>query len=136
MPCTCRPILNHAHAIDQCDVYYQLSYQESEQLYAATQLFRDTIIAQAINPNYNGGPPVQPEIELTDFQCLAWLTYLDWALIEHEETHPAQHATIAVNPSMSVHQWLLENIETVNSYSLEHDQNPNECTDDDRYDIQ
>ena len=93
--------------MDRCDVYYQKSYQESEQLYAATTLYRDTLNAQAINPNYNGVPPVQPAVVLTPFQCLAWLTYLDWALIEHEETYPAQHATVAVNPSQSVHYWLL-----------------------------
>ena len=93
--------------MDECAIFYQKSLQESVQLYAATTLYRDTQFAQAANPNYNGVPPVQPEVELTDFQCVAFLTYLDWALIEHEETYPAHHATVALNPSTSVHWWLL-----------------------------
>ena len=136
MPCTCKPLPSHADAIEQCGIYHQKSFQESEQLYAATQLFKDTIIAHSNNADYDGPLPVQPEIELTDFQCVAWLTYLDWALIEHEQTYPAQHAETPINPSKSVYAWLLENIGTVNSLSLEHDQNPNECTDAARYEIQ
>ena len=136
MPCTCRIIPSHADAVTESGIYFGKNLQESEQLYAATTLYRDTLIAQAANPNFNGAPPVQPEVELTDFQCAAWLTYYDWALVEHEDLFKEQANARPLNPSKSVHRWLCDNIMTANCLSLEHDQDQNACTDEDRYDIQ